>query len=119
MSGLTTHVLDLTHGIPASGVRVELYCFEELSSGWKLIKTDITNSDGRLDAPLLSEESIKIGTYELIFHVGDYFRSKGTVLPDPPFLDQVPVRFGLGSLDSHYHVPLLVSPWSYQVYRGS
>lgn len=119
MIGLTTHILDLTHGHPAANVTIELYFFEPSSEEWQLLRTTATNNDGRLDSPLLTEENVKGGSYELIFHIGDYFRSKNVKLSDPPFLDQIPVRFGLADLKTHYHVPLLVSPWGYQVYRGS
>ena len=119
MSGLTTHILDLTHGKPAANVKIELYYSESSSSTWQLLQTAVTNADGRLDGPLLTGEDAKTGTYEIIFHIGDYFRNQSIELPEPPFLDQVPVRFGLASPASHYHVPLLVSPWGYQVYRGS
>lgn len=119
MSGLTTHILDLTHGKPAKNVVIELYFLNEDSTEWQLLKTTVTNSEGRLNSPLLSAEEVKIGNYELIFHIGDYFRNQNLELPDPPFLEKVPVRFGLADLLDHYHVPLLVSPWGYQVYRGS
>ncbi|MED4228381.1 hydroxyisourate hydrolase [Neobacillus cucumis] len=117
MSGLTTHILDLTHGLPASNVTIELYSVS--NAGRYLLKTTVTNADGRLDQPLLSGEETKVGTYELVFHIGDYFRSKNLTLPDPLFLDIVPVRFGISNIESHYHVPLLVSPYGYQIYRGS
>jgi 5-hydroxyisourate hydrolase len=117
MSGLTTHVLDLSHGQPASNVKVDLFFSE--AQEWKFIKTVVTNSDGRLDEPLITENEVKIGTYELVFHVGDYFLNKNIELPNPAFLEQVPVRFGISDLERHYHVPLLISPWGYQVYRGS
>ncbi|MED1605232.1 hydroxyisourate hydrolase [Cytobacillus kochii] len=119
MAGLTTHILDLTHGTPASNVIVELFFQEANRNSWKKIKVVKTNSDGRLDAPLLTREEMKIGSYELIFHVGVYFREKEIALPDPPFLEAVPVRFGVSNIDKDYHVPLLISPWGYQVYRGS
>ncbi|WP_110928923.1 hydroxyisourate hydrolase [Bacillus massiliglaciei] len=119
MTGLTTHVLDLTHGEPGAGVKIELYRLEASSGQRIFIRTGTTNADGRLDEPLLSENEREKGTYELLFYIGDYFRKKGTVLPEPPFLEEVPVRFGLENTASHYHVPLLVSPWGYQVYRGS
>lgn len=118
MTGITTHILDLTHGTPASNVTIELF-IEEGTSGWKRLKTVVTNDDGRLDHSLLTEEEMKIGIYELVFHVGEYFRIKDVILPDPPFLELVPVRFGISDVNAHYHVPLLVSPWGYQVYRGS
>ncbi|WP_404328584.1 hydroxyisourate hydrolase [Mesobacillus maritimus] len=120
MSGLTTHILDLTHGTPANNVTIELFYQEDPSSDWKLLKTAVTNSDGRMDEPFLTEEEMATGNYELIFHIGDYYRRKEVnLLPDPPFLELVPVRFGLSDANAHYHVPLLVSPWGYQVYRGS
>jgi len=118
MTRITTHILDLTHGTPASQVKIELFIQEE-TLGWKHVKTTVTNEDGRLDDPLLTEEEMKIGIYELIFHIGEYFRRKDISLPDPPFLELVPVRFGISDINKHYHVPLLVSPWGYQVYRGS
>jgi 5-hydroxyisourate hydrolase len=117
MSGLTTHILDLTKGLPASNVIIELYSI--FNGERHLLKTAVTNSDGRLVQPLLSGEERKIGTYELVFHIGDYFRSKDLTLPDPLFLDLVPVRFGISNIDNHYHVPLLISPYGYQIYRGS
>ncbi|MDQ0226105.1 hydroxyisourate hydrolase [Metabacillus niabensis] len=117
MSGLTTHVLDLTHGQPAKNVKIELYYLQSGKS--TLLKSVATNEDGRLDSPLLLENEMKIGTYEIIFHVGDYFHSKSIDIPSPAFLETVPVRFGIANLESHYHVPLLISPWGYQVYRGS
>ncbi|MEQ2526796.1 hydroxyisourate hydrolase [Bacillaceae bacterium CLA-AA-H227] len=117
MTGLTTHILDLTHGTPASNVTIELYFYGEHE--WQFLTSAVTNSNGRLDEPLLSEEDTKIGTYELVFHIGDYFRSKALELPELPFLDKVPVRFSIADTTAHYHVPLLVSPWGYQVYRGS
>ncbi len=134
---LTTHVLDTATGRPASGVTIELWRDRDL------VKTVLTNADGRTDAPLLTGEAFASGTYELVFHVGDYFASGGHVgregditEPGPtgstpegsaarradgeiPFLNQVPVRFGIADANAHYHVPLLVSPWSYSTYRGS
>ncbi len=116
MSGkLTSHVLDTAHGIPAKGMRIVL---TRLSDGAAL--ADIkTNDDGRSDAPLLSDGTMAVGQYELTFHVGDYFRGLGVTLSEPAFLDVVPLRFGIGDADAHYHVPLLVSPFSYSTYRGS
>lgn len=121
MSGITSHILDLTHGQPASDVTIDLYFSESLESrgNWKWLITANTNSDGRLDQPLLSGKEMKRGHYELIVHIGDYFRSKALDLPDPSFLEQVPIRFGVANPFGHYHVPLLISPWGYQVYRGS
>ncbi|PMC34785.1 hydroxyisourate hydrolase [Bacillus sp. UMB0899] len=117
MTGLTTHVLDLTHGIPAVNVVIQLLWLGD--TGNSLIKTVKTNGDGRLDEPLLSAEEMKNGEYELLFFIGDYFRGKELSLPEPAFLDKVSIRFGIAETNAHYHVPLLVSPWGYQVYRGS
>ena len=118
LAGVTTHVLDVTIGRPAQGVRVELY---ELGSGSerKLVCDVVTNADGRTDKPLVSADEARAGRFELIFHAGDYFRRRRAELADPPFLDVIPIRFGLADLQAHYHVPLLVSPWSYSTYRGS
>lgn len=114
MSGfLTTHVLDTARGRPAAGLTLELFYLD--GEERTLLKTVQTNGDGRTDEPLLSEEEFEMGTYEIVFHVGEYFEESG----EPPFLDLVPVRFGISEPDSHYHVPLLVSPWSYSTYRGS
>ena len=117
MAGLTTHILDLTHGTPAANVTIQLSKFEGPTP--LILKTVITHDDGRLNEPLLSADEIKTGEYELLFNIGDYFREKGVTLPDPAFLDKVSIRFGIADPASHYHVPLLISPWGYQVYRGS
>lgn len=119
MGRLSTHVLDVVSGGPARGVVVEL---RRLVPGGslELLARAATDVDGRMEAPLLAGERLRAGTYEITFHVGDYFRVRGTPgLADPPFLDQVPVRFGIADPDGHYHVPLLASPWSYSTYRGS
>ena len=116
MAGLTTHVLDVTRGGPARGVRVELY---ELDGGRRLVTTTTTNADGRTDKPLIGATDARAGRFELVFHAGDYFRAQGAALADPPFLDVVPIRFAVADPGAHYHVPLLVSPWSYSTYRGS
>jgi 5-hydroxyisourate hydrolase len=108
MSALTTHVLDLTRGAPARGMTIELWSVEPA----RKIKTVRTNDDGRVDAPLLADKEMIAGTYELVFFVGDYFGEK-------KFLDRVPVRFTISDATTKYHVPLLVSPWSYTTYRGS
>ncbi len=116
MGRLTTHVLDTANGRPASGLVISLFrCHER---GRELILETKTNDDGRIDGPLLENDAFKAGTYELEFKAGDYFRKLGVELPDPPFLDDVVLRFGLAA-DEHYHVPLLVSPFSYSTYRGS
>lgn len=115
MGLLTTHVLDTAQGKPAAGIPVTLYRVE---SARVLVSESITNQDGRTDAPLLSEERFTAGTWELVFEVAQYFSNSGLKTDTPPFLDQVTLRFTT-SRDDHYHVPLLVSPWSYSTYRGS
>jgi 5-hydroxyisourate hydrolase len=115
MGRLTTHVLDTSAGRPAAGVKVVL---RRLDGGEAIIAEAVTNADGRLDQPILDGEAFQPGRYELVFHVGDYFRARGVALADPAFLDVVPLRFGLTE-DAHYHVPLLVSPYGYSTYRGS
>ena len=112
---LSTHVLDTMDGKPAPGVKLELY--EIGASARGLIAQTTTNADGRTDAPLLSGAPLRIGTYELQFFVGPYFAR--LAMADPPYLDIVPVRFSVAEPESHYHVPLLVTPWSYSTYRGS
>jgi 5-hydroxyisourate hydrolase len=113
---LTTHVLDTANGKPASGMSVELFTMD--GEDRIPIKSVQTNADGRTDEPLLPREEFAAGLYEIVFDVAGYFeRDMG--LPDPPFLGHVPIRFGIADPDAHYHVPLLVSPWSYSTYRGS
>lgn len=117
MGQLTTHVLDTHGGKPAAGVAIDLY---KLDGGTRtLIKSATTNADGRIDGPLLAGEAFVAGVYELDFHAGDYFRARGVVLPQPAFLDRITIRFGISDASAHYHVPLLVTPWSYSTYRGS
>ena len=116
MGRLTTHVLDTAHGVPAAGVAVTLY---RLSPHRDRVAEAITNADGRLDAPILDAAGFDAGVYELVFRAGDYFRARGNDLPEPPFVDEVVLRFGIADPAAHYHVPLLVSPWSYSTYRGS
>ena len=117
MSGLTTHILDTTNGVPANGVKIELYKY---SGGVRSkVRETVTNDDGRTDSPMLSEEQMMPYVYELLFHIGDYFRKAGTELPDQPFFDVVSVRFTIHDHTQHYHVPLLASPWGYTTYRGS
>jgi len=113
---LTTHVLDTARGAPAEGIRITL--FRRVDGQAVEIAKAITNDDGRTDSPILPESDFEIGEYELIFDCGDYLRSTGQVGNDPLFLDQVPIRFGM-SEQSHYHVPLLLSPYGYSTYRGS
>lgn len=113
---LTTHVLDTARGCPAKGIHIALYRVS--GNSHKKIAETVTNDDGRTDAPILPQEKFKTGTYELIFFAGDYLRETGQATDDPLFLDQVPIRFGMAE-DSHYHVPLLLSPYGYSTYRGS
>jgi 5-hydroxyisourate hydrolase len=113
---LTTHVLDTALGRPARGVRIELF---RLAEDRTPITSAVTNDDGRCDAPLLDQDAFRTGRYELIFHAGDYFRTENLDLPDPAFLDEVVIRFGIAEAGSHYHVPLLLSPYGYSTYRGS
>ena len=117
MGKLTTHVLNLAAGIPAGGMRIELH--EADTSPPRLLAQDRTNEDGRCAKPLLEGGSLRGGRYTLTFHVAEYFRSTGTPLSEPPFLDEVVVHFGIAHPEQNYHVPLLVSPWSYSTYRGS
>lgn len=118
MTGLTTHVLDTALGKPAEGLTILLYRIDGETR--TLLKTLRTNSDGRVDGgPMLSGESFVAGTYELLFHAGDYLRGSGAALADPAFLDLVPIRFGIADTTAHYHVPLLISPYGYSTYRGS
>nr|WP_319249072.1 hydroxyisourate hydrolase [uncultured Celeribacter sp.] len=114
---LTTHVLDTALGLPAGGIEIALYRVS--GNSHKKIATTVTNSDGRTDAPILPAESFEPGIYELIFFTGDYLRRTGQATTDPLFLDQIPIRFGISDPDSHYHVPLLLSPFGYSTYRGS
>jgi 5-hydroxyisourate hydrolase len=114
---LTTHVLDTTSGQPGAGLAVELFRIE--GEARRLVARRTTNEDGRTSEPLLAGADLARGTYELVFHVGGYFRGRGAALAEPAFLDQVPVRFGIADPARHYHVPLLVSPYGYSTYRGS
>jgi 5-hydroxyisourate hydrolase len=116
MGRLTTHVLNTMTGRPASGLKVELYGLEPEA---KLLKTAATNDDGRIATPLLTDGELKPGIYELRFFAGDYFRKSGVALPDPAFLEIIPIRFGIAEPQSHYHVPLLLSAFGYSTYRGS
>jgi 5-hydroxyisourate hydrolase len=116
--GLSTHVLDTMHGCPAAGMQVSLF---KIEGGQAVqVKQFRLNADGRNpDGPLYDNASLKTGTYRLMFDVLGYFKARGVNLPEPAFLDQVPLDFGIAHADQHYHVPLLVSPWSYSTYRGS
>ncbi|MEP6772605.1 MAG: hydroxyisourate hydrolase [Polaromonas sp.] len=116
--GLSTHVLDTMHGTPAGGMRVSLYTTEGGQAA--LVKSFALNDDGRSpEGPLYDSASLKAGTYRLVFEVAAYFKSRGVALPEPAFLDHVSLDFGVAEPQQHYHVPLLVSPWSYSTYRGS
>jgi 2-oxo-4-hydroxy-4-carboxy-5-ureidoimidazoline decarboxylase len=114
---LSTHVLDTHAGKPAAGIRIELY--EVGASATSLLTETVTNADGRTDEPLISGTPLRIGRYEVRFHVGEYFAKRNANLPQPAFLDVVPIRFAIAEPEGHYHVPLLVTPWSYSTYRGS
>ncbi len=113
---LTTHVLDTARGCPAEGMKIELYRIE--GQARTHLKTLVTNDDGRTNEQILPESDFALGTYELVFHAGDYLDATGVAPESPRFLDVIPLRFGM-SEQSHYHVPLLLSPFSYSTYRGS
>jgi len=118
MGKLTTHVLDTAQGKPAAGMQIELWEVDRKGEK-KLLKTTQTNNDGRTDAPLLVDREFVSGVYELVFLVGDYFAKSTPDIPNPPFLNRVPLQFGIADATAHYHVPLLTSPWAYSTYRGS
>ena len=118
MAGLTTHVLDTVHGRPAAGVAIELFELAPDGGRTRIAETR-TNADGRTDAPLIAAARARAGRFELHFHIGDYFRSRGLALAEPAFLDVVPIRFAIADPAAHYHVPLVATPWSYSTYRGS
>ncbi|MEO7243961.1 MAG: hydroxyisourate hydrolase [Rubrivivax sp.] len=118
MGHLSTHVLDTMNGCPAAGMKVVLQRLQD--DQVVTLKTFGLNADGRNDGgPLLDVGSMQAGRYRLIFDVAAYFRARGVVLPEPAFLDQVPLEFGIADAGGRYHVPLLVSPWAYSTYRGS
>ena len=117
MGHLSTHVLDTARGVPAAGVLVEVRLVVGHES--TRVAAAATNAQGRTDAPLIAGDQLERGTYELTFHVGDYFRSAGMPLSDPPFLDQVVIRIGIADTTAAYHVPLLISPYGYTTYRGT
>ena len=116
---LTTHVLNTAQGCPASQVTIELWCHNPKDGAYNLLKTVYTNADGRTNEPLLADEEMVVGMYELVFVVGKYFTEQMGTSTTLPFLDRIPVRFGIADASTHYHVPLLVSPWAYSTYRGS
>jgi 5-hydroxyisourate hydrolase len=110
-------VLDIAHGKPGAGMALRLY--RRVGERYEQLGTAVTNGDGRCDAPLLEGEALKKGRYRLVFSAAAYFRTCGLKLPEPPFVDEVVLDFGVADAKAHYHVPLLVSPWSYSTYRGS
>jgi len=116
MGRLTTHVLDTAHGKPGGGIAVAVF---RLDGERREVARAVTNDDGRCDRPLLEGAALERGRYEILFAAGDYFRAQGLALGEPLFVDEVVLRFGIADPGQHYHVPLLVSPWSYSTYRGS
>ena len=117
MGKLSTHVLDITQGKPGSGVKVALYAIRGTES--ILLKSAVTNQDGRCDTPLLQGDEMQAGKYQLVFGAGAYFEAQGVALPTPRFIDEVVIAFGIADVTQNYHVPLVVSPWAYSTYRGS
>ncbi|HET8943026.1 MAG TPA: hydroxyisourate hydrolase [Rudaea sp.] len=117
MGQLTTHVLDTHGGKPAAGLAIDLFAID--GDVRVPIKSVTTNADGRIAGPLLTDDAFAVGAFELDFHAGDYFRAQGVPLPEPAFLDRITIRFGISDASAHYHVPLLMTPWSYSTYRGS
>lgn len=118
MGHLSTHVLDTAHGCPAVGMQVTLLHIAADGQAHTLRRVTL-NADGRSEGPLLEAQAMASGRYRLVFEVAAYFRARGVVLPEPPFIDQVPLDFGIADVNGRYHVPLLVSPWAYSTYRGS
>ena len=117
MGHLSTHVLDTAHGCPAAGMQVTLQRLD--AGGAVTLKSLALNHDGRADGPLLDAQTMAVGRYCLLFEVAPYFRARGVAMPEPPFIDVVQLDFGIADAAGHYHVPLLVSPYSYSTYRGS
>jgi 5-hydroxyisourate hydrolase len=113
MGKLTTHVLDTANGRPAQGIKIEVFRDNAL------LRTVMTNVDGRVDGSILEREAFTAGKYELCFHAGDYLRISAAGVQEPLFLDIIPIRFGIADATQHFHVPLLLSPYSYSTYRGS
>lgn len=117
MGKLSTHVLDIAQGKPGAGVQVKLFRVDGNTK--VLLKTDTTNQDGRCETPLLAGGEVVAGKYELVFAAGAYFAVQGVALPEPRFIDEVVIAFGIADADANYHVPIVVSPWAYSTYRGS
>ena len=117
MGRLTTHVLDTALGLPGAGIEVSVFRLEGIER--QLLHSAVTNHSGRCDAPLLEGAALKVGIYELVFSLTEYFAASGQALPSPPFVGDVVLRMGIADGNQNYHVPLLVSPWSYSTYRGS
>ena len=117
MARLSTHVLDTARGVPAAGVPVELHLVADGQR--RRLAASVTNADGRTEPPLLSVERLEVGIYELTFRTREYLSRSGAPLTDPPFLDEIVIRVGIADPTGHYHVPLLLSPYGYSVYRGS
>lgn len=117
MGKLTTHVLDISTGLPASGVRIEVQEWPP-SAASRPLTSAVTGPDGRLPGPLLAGDALRAGRYLLTFHVASYFRGRGVALPEPAFIEEAVIRIGIADPGQHYHVPLLIAPWSYSVYRG-
>lgn len=117
MGKLSTHVLDIAQGKPGAGVKVKLFRVDGCTK--VLLKTDTTNRDGRCETPLLTGEEVVAGKYELVFAAGEYFAGQGMALPEPRFVDEVAIAFGIADVNANYHVPIVVSPWAYSTYRGS
>jgi 5-hydroxyisourate hydrolase len=116
MGQLTTHVLDISAGKPAAGIRIEVRELTAASS--TLLVSTATGPDGRCAEPLLAGAAFRVGRYAMTFYLAEYFRTRGLALPEPPFIEDAVIRIGIAHPEQHYHVPLLVSPWSYSVYRG-
>ncbi len=117
MGKLSTHVLDTMHGVPANNIAIDLYRVD--GDQRQLLKQVRTNADGRCDQSLLQDADFQRGIYELVFHAGDYFSDQGLTLPEPRFVDQITLRFGVAQPTENYHVPLVVTPWTWSTYRGS
>jgi 5-hydroxyisourate hydrolase len=116
MGQLTTHVLDIRGGLPAAGVRIELFELTQTAPG--LLVSTVTGKDGRCSAPLIAGADFHAGRYALTYYLAEYFRALGVELPHPAFIEEAIIRVGIATPTEHYHVPLLISPWSYSVYRG-